>query len=95
MNQIASMSRPKFLPDNFTLTLIGTLVVASLLPCRGAAAANARINACRRSRHIRDIEDFKMKSYNFARAFQAALQSSKRSGSRQTAPSMMSRALVV
>jgi len=33
------MSRPKFLPDNFTLSLIGTLVVASLLPCRGAAAA--------------------------------------------------------
>jgi solute carrier family 10 (sodium/bile acid cotransporter), member 7 len=32
------MSRPKFLPDNFTLALIGTLVVASLLPCRGAAA---------------------------------------------------------
>ena len=39
MNQITSMSRPKFLPDNFTLSLIGTLVVASLLPCRGAAAA--------------------------------------------------------
>jgi sodium/bile acid cotransporter 7 len=34
------MSRPKFLPDNFTLALIGTLVVASLLPCRGAAAVN-------------------------------------------------------
>ncbi|KRR03399.1 bile acid:sodium symporter [Bradyrhizobium valentinum] len=33
------MSRPTFLPDNFTLSLIGTLVVASLLPCRGAAAA--------------------------------------------------------
>jgi sodium/bile acid cotransporter 7 len=31
------MSRPKFLPDNFTLALIGTLVLASLLPCRGAA----------------------------------------------------------
>jgi solute carrier family 10 (sodium/bile acid cotransporter), member 7 len=31
-------SRPKFLPDNFTLALIVTLVVASLLPCRGAAA---------------------------------------------------------
>ncbi|WP_245310836.1 bile acid:sodium symporter family protein [Bradyrhizobium valentinum] len=39
MNQITSMSRPTFLPDNFTLSLIGTLVVASLLPCRGAAAA--------------------------------------------------------
>jgi solute carrier family 10 (sodium/bile acid cotransporter), member 7 len=39
MNQITSMSRPKFLPDNFTLSLIGTLVVASVLPCRGAAAA--------------------------------------------------------
>jgi sodium/bile acid cotransporter 7 len=33
------MSRPKFLPDNFMLALIGTLVLASLLPCRGAAAA--------------------------------------------------------
>jgi sodium/bile acid cotransporter 7 len=32
------MSRPKFLPDNFTLALIGTLVVASVLPCRGKAA---------------------------------------------------------
>src|ERR1700761_3714587 len=32
------MSRPKFLPDNFILALIGTLVLASLLPCRGAAA---------------------------------------------------------
>ena len=37
MNQISSMSRPRFLPDNFTLALIGTLVLASLLPCRGAA----------------------------------------------------------
>jgi sodium/bile acid cotransporter 7 len=36
MIQISSMSRPKFLPDNFTLALIGTLVLASLLPCRGA-----------------------------------------------------------
>ena len=32
------MSRLKFLPDNFTLALIGTLAMASLLPCRGAAA---------------------------------------------------------
>jgi solute carrier family 10 (sodium/bile acid cotransporter), member 7 len=37
MNQISSLSRPRFLPDNFTLALIGTLVLASLLPCRGAA----------------------------------------------------------
>jgi sodium/bile acid cotransporter 7 len=37
MNQISGMSRPRFLPDNFTLMLIGTLVLASLLPCRGAA----------------------------------------------------------
>src|ERR1700761_2931969 len=35
------MSRPKFLPDNFILALIGTLVLASLLPCRGAAAVVA------------------------------------------------------
>ena len=39
MNPITSMSRPRFLPDNFTLSLIATLVVASLLPCRSAAAA--------------------------------------------------------
>jgi sodium/bile acid cotransporter 7 len=38
MIQITSMPRPKFLPDNFTLSLIETLVVASLLACRGAAA---------------------------------------------------------
>jgi sodium/bile acid cotransporter 7 len=37
-DKITSMSRPKFLPDNFILALIGTLVLASLLPCRGAAA---------------------------------------------------------
>jgi solute carrier family 10 (sodium/bile acid cotransporter), member 7 len=38
MKQIASLSRPKFLPDNFVLALIGILVLASILPCRGAAA---------------------------------------------------------
>lgn len=32
------MSRPKFLPENFTLALIATVVAASELPCRGAAA---------------------------------------------------------
>src|ERR1700745_340309 len=32
------MPRPKFLPDNFTPALIGTLVLATLLPSRGAAA---------------------------------------------------------
>ena len=37
MNRISGMSRPRFLPDNFTLALIGTLVLASLLPCRGTA----------------------------------------------------------
>jgi hypothetical protein len=36
MNYISSMSRSNFLPDNFTLALIGTLVLARLLPCRGA-----------------------------------------------------------
>src|ERR1700753_4053432 len=35
------MSRPRFLPDNFILALIGTLVLASLLPCRGGAAVVA------------------------------------------------------
>jgi sodium/bile acid cotransporter 7 len=38
MNQTTSMSRPRFLPDNFILALIGTLILASLLPCHGAAA---------------------------------------------------------
>jgi solute carrier family 10 (sodium/bile acid cotransporter), member 7 len=37
MKHISGLSRPRFLPDNFTLALIGTLVLASLLPCRGAA----------------------------------------------------------
>src|SRR6201997_3021800 len=37
MNQTTSISRPRFLPDNFILALIGTLVLASLLPCRGTA----------------------------------------------------------
>jgi len=32
------MSRPRFLPDNFTLALITTVVIASLVPCRGSAA---------------------------------------------------------
>jgi sodium/bile acid cotransporter family protein DUF4137 len=36
--QITSMSRPKFLPENFTLALIATVVAASVLPCHGAAA---------------------------------------------------------
>jgi solute carrier family 10 (sodium/bile acid cotransporter), member 7 len=37
MNRISAISRPRFLPNNFTMALIGTLVLASLLPCRGAA----------------------------------------------------------
>lgn len=32
------MNRPKFLPDNFTLALVGTVILASFLPCRGQAA---------------------------------------------------------
>lgn len=32
------MSRPKFLPENFTLALIATVVAASVLPCRASAA---------------------------------------------------------
>jgi solute carrier family 10 (sodium/bile acid cotransporter), member 7 len=32
------VSRPKFLPDNFTLALVGTVVFASLAPCRGEMA---------------------------------------------------------
>jgi solute carrier family 10 (sodium/bile acid cotransporter), member 7 len=31
------MKRPRFLPDNFTLGLIATVALASVLPCRGAA----------------------------------------------------------
>ena len=29
------MARPRLLPDNFTLALIATVTVASLLPCEG------------------------------------------------------------
>jgi sodium/bile acid cotransporter 7 len=36
--QITSMSRPKCLPENFTLALIATVVAASVLPCRGGTA---------------------------------------------------------
>ncbi|WP_250537699.1 MULTISPECIES: bile acid:sodium symporter family protein [unclassified Caballeronia] len=32
------MARPKLLPDNFTLALVGTVIIASFLPCRGSAA---------------------------------------------------------
>lgn len=32
------MTRPRFLPDNFTLTLIGTVLLASLLPASGQTA---------------------------------------------------------
>src|SRR6201996_7472807 len=32
------MARPKLLPDNFTLCLVSTVIIASLLPCRGGAA---------------------------------------------------------
>ena len=32
------MTRPRFLPDNFTLTLIATVILASLLPVSGQTA---------------------------------------------------------
>ena len=32
------MARPRALPDRFTLALLGTVLLASLLPCRGEAA---------------------------------------------------------
>jgi solute carrier family 10 (sodium/bile acid cotransporter), member 7 len=32
------MSRPRFLPDNFTLALVSTVILASVLPCRGVWA---------------------------------------------------------
>ncbi|EET09068.1 bile acid:sodium symporter, partial [Burkholderia pseudomallei] len=32
------MARSRFVPDNFTLALVGTVVLASFLPCRGEAA---------------------------------------------------------
>jgi sodium/bile acid cotransporter 7 len=32
------MKRPRFLPDNFTLAMIATVVAASLLPCHGQGA---------------------------------------------------------
>jgi sodium/bile acid cotransporter 7 len=36
--RIRTVSRPKYLPDNFTLALVGTVVFASFLPCRGETA---------------------------------------------------------
>ena len=36
--KLVRMARPRFLPDNFTLTLIAVVITASLLPCRGSAA---------------------------------------------------------
>jgi solute carrier family 10 (sodium/bile acid cotransporter), member 7 len=36
--RIAAMARPKYLPDNFTIALVGTVLFASLLPCRGSVA---------------------------------------------------------
>lgn len=33
------MTRPRFLPDNFTLALLAVVALASVLPCRGAVAA--------------------------------------------------------
>jgi sodium/bile acid cotransporter 7 len=32
------MARPRYLPDNFTLALVATVIVASVLPCSGKAA---------------------------------------------------------
>ncbi|KAB0570171.1 bile acid:sodium symporter [Pseudomonas palleroniana] len=32
------MTRPRFLPDNFTLTLVATVIIASLLPATGPTA---------------------------------------------------------
>lgn len=32
------MTRPRFLPDNFTLLLIVSVLLASLLPCQGTVA---------------------------------------------------------
>jgi sodium/bile acid cotransporter 7 len=32
------MTRPRFLPDNFTLTLVATVLTASVLPCYGMGA---------------------------------------------------------
>src|SRR6201995_5790055 len=34
------MARPKLLPDNFTLCLVGTVILASLLPVHGQAAVS-------------------------------------------------------
>lgn len=34
----STMTRPRFLPDNFTLTLIGVVLLASFLPASGQVA---------------------------------------------------------
>lgn len=33
------MARSKYLPDNFTIALVGTVLLASVLPCRGSLAS--------------------------------------------------------
>lgn len=35
---MASVSRPSYLPDNFTLALVATVAIASVLPCEGRGA---------------------------------------------------------
>src|ERR1700759_473257 len=37
-NRDSDMAPPKLLPDNFTLCLVGTVILASFLPVRGPAA---------------------------------------------------------
>jgi solute carrier family 10 (sodium/bile acid cotransporter), member 7 len=37
-SNLRTMSRPRFLPDNFTLLLIAVVVLATVLPCRGVWA---------------------------------------------------------
>ena len=37
-NPRETMARPRLMPDNFTLLLVATVILASVLPCQGLAA---------------------------------------------------------
>ena len=42
-NPRETMARPRLMPDNFTLLLVATVILASVLPCRGLAAQIANV----------------------------------------------------
>ena len=42
-NPRETMARPRLMPDNFTLLLVATVILASVLPCQGLAAQIANV----------------------------------------------------